>query len=148
MEISVDGVSLVDVLGGPRILSMRRIGYLPFHEMVVRGMPVASLEAVLGLLRVGDDALATVLGSSPATIRRRRREGGVLTSRESDGLYRLASTLARAVDALGSQEAAREWLLEPQRGLGGREPIGLLSTTPGQNAVFQLLGRIEHGVYT
>jgi putative toxin-antitoxin system antitoxin component (TIGR02293 family) len=97
---------------------------------------------------VGDDALATVLGSSPATIRGRRREGGVLTSRESDGLYRLASTLARAVDALGSQEAAREWLLEPQRGLGGREPIGLLSTTPGQNAVFQLLGRIEHGVYT
>ncbi|MGU5664311.1 antitoxin Xre/MbcA/ParS toxin-binding domain-containing protein [Aeromonas sanarellii] len=39
------------------------------------------------------------------------------------------------------------WLHQPAKGLGGKMPAELLSTSVGVQAVVDLVGRIEHGVY-
>ena len=48
---------------------------------------------------------------------------------------------------LGSDDKARRWMFKPSRALGGEIPIRLLDTDIGANAVFDELGRIEHGVF-
>jgi ribosomal protein S16 len=45
-------------------------------------------------------------------------------------------------------ERAVRWLHRPNRALGGPAPLTLLDTDLGAQQVEQLLGRIEHGVYS
>lgn len=54
----------------------------------------------------------------------------------------------RAAEILGSQEEASHWLDNPNGALGGRTPLELLGTDLGRRQVEDVLGRIEHGVYS
>ncbi|AFT68843.1 hypothetical protein B5T_00558 [Alloalcanivorax dieselolei B5] len=61
--------------------------------------------------------------------------------------YRFAEVLKAATDLFeGDKARARQWLLNPVRGLGGRRPIEMLATSAGAEAVLNLIGRLEHGV--
>lgn len=51
----------------------------------------------------------------------------------------------RAREVFHSNEAAQEWLSTPQWGLGMRVPVDLVGTD-AEAEVWDLLGRIEHGV--
>jgi putative toxin-antitoxin system antitoxin component (TIGR02293 family) len=51
----------------------------------------------------------------------------------------------QAIEVLGSEEAADEWLNEPAIALNWQRPVDLL---PGSKKLVEdLLWRIEHGVY-
>ncbi len=98
-------------------------------------------------LELNRDEAARLLSVSARTLSRRRDEGQ-LTPRESDRLYRLAHLAGRAAEVLGSPEAARRWLKEPQWALGDRIPLRFAETEAGAREVEDLLGRIEYGVVT
>lgn len=55
---------------------------------------------------------------------------------------------ALAVHVLGSQTLANEWLNNPAVALNGRRPCELLATDANDQAVRDLLMRIEYGVYS
>ena len=59
-----------------------------------------------------------------------------------------AKLLNKAIESLETEEAARNWLNSPQVGLGGVAPIDYAETEAGAQEVENLLGRIEHGVYS
>jgi putative toxin-antitoxin system antitoxin component (TIGR02293 family) len=71
-----------------------------------------------------------------------------MTEVESDRLYRLARTIARMEEILGSREKAEVWLREPNRVLGMQTPLDLLDTDEGAKRVEDVLIRIEHGVFS
>lgn len=60
---------------------------------------------------------------------------------------RLARITALAEEVLEDRAAAREWLAQPQPGLGGRVPQALLSNESGAREVEALLHRLDAGVY-
>ena len=55
---------------------------------------------------------------------------------------------ARAINVLGTPEKADEWLVIPNRALGGATPLSMLGTKTGAQAVEDVLGRIEYGVFS
>jgi putative toxin-antitoxin system antitoxin component (TIGR02293 family) len=59
----------------------------------------------------------------------------------------LASITERAIDVLGSKEAADQWLSAPAIGLDQRRPIDLLQSSEGADLVKTLLTRMDYGVY-
>ena len=65
---------------------------------------------------------------------------------ESDRLIRVARVGAQAVEVLGTEERAAAWLHRPNRALGNRLPLDLLSTDLGAKQVEEALSRTEHGV--
>jgi putative toxin-antitoxin system antitoxin component (TIGR02293 family) len=67
---------------------------------------------------------------------------------ESDRVVRLARLLGMAGFVMASKEAGRQWLCSPQVGLGGAVPLEYAETELGAREVENLLGRIEHGVYS
>lgn len=69
-----------------------------------------------------------------------------MTSQEN--VQALADMTARAKEVLGSIEAAERWLNELQPTLGGVTPLSLLDTEEGARMVYNILGRIEHGVFS
>ena len=114
-------------------------------EMIREGFPAGALKHFMGALEINHEEAASLLGISARTLSRRLKEGQ-LKSSESDRLFRSARLLERATDVLGSVEAARRWLREPQWGLGDRVPLRFAQTEAGAREVEDLLGRIEYGV--
>ena len=98
-------------------------------------------------LAVPLDKLVPILGISKATLHR-RRAGGRLGPAESDRVVRLAKLMGKAVAVMECEENARQWLTAPQFGLGGAVPLEYAETEVGAREVEDLLGRIEHGVYS
>jgi putative toxin-antitoxin system antitoxin component (TIGR02293 family) len=87
------------------------------------------------------------LGISESTFRRREFSGR-LTPVESDRLYRMADAVVSAEEVLGNRDKAIAWLHTPNRALGGETPLSMLDTEVGYQRVRDILGRIEHGVYS
>ncbi|MFT0137715.1 antitoxin Xre/MbcA/ParS toxin-binding domain-containing protein [Alcanivoracaceae bacterium MT1] len=66
---------------------------------------------------------------------------------EQKELYRFAEVLKAATDLFeGDKVRARQWLLNPVRGLGGRRPVEMIATSAEAEAVLNLIGRLEHGI--
>ncbi len=116
-------------------------------EAVRDGLPTGRFDALQRTLGVSSGALSGVLHISPSTLSRRRQRG-TFDVVESERLVRLAHLVARAVEVMEGVEAARRWLTEPVRALGGETPLRYASVGPGAREVEHLLTRIEHGVYS
>lgn len=116
-------------------------------EELKAGISYDELEALRSSFDLPMDRIAPMLGFSKATLHR-RKDSGRLTSSESDRVVRIALLFGRAVEALENQKNARIWLTTPQYGLGGAIPLEYAETEVGAREVEDLLGRIEHGVYS
>lgn len=142
--------SVARLLGGHRVLHQTVTTDLQLAALVRAGLPAQALDHVLQRL---SPAMATqaeiyeVVGSA-RTLQRKRTARQPLSVDESDRLARLARIVVRAETALGNPDAARRWLGKPNRSLGGAVPLHLLDSDAGALAVTQVLGRIEHGVYS
>ena len=123
----------------------------PVAEYLVRrvrtGLPLDEFHALRELLETSEEALAAALGMSRTTLHRRKKAGR-LDSQESERVIRLTRLFTRAEAVLGSQDAARHWLKTPARALGGETPLSYSDTEIGAREVEDLLGRIEHGVFS
>ena len=114
---------------------------------IKKGLPFAGFEKLRSLLGVAAKELAGTLQIATRTLAH-RREAGQLRPDESERLYRLARLFDRAIDLMGSEEAARHWFTTPKRALGGVSPLHFADTEPGAREVEHLIGRLEHGVFS
>jgi putative toxin-antitoxin system antitoxin component (TIGR02293 family) len=121
-------------------------------EVVARvksGLPVAEFDALRKLLGLSVEGLADRIGISIATLSRRRHSGRRLDPGRSDRLLRFARLFRLAVELHdGDQQAARDWLRKPAPALEGETPLDHAGTEAGAREVENLIGRLEHGVYT
>jgi len=116
---------------------------------VKAGLPVAEFDALRELLGLSVEGLAGKIGISIATLSRRRQSGRRLDAGRSDRLLRFARLFRLAVELHdGDEEAARDWLSKPARALDGEVPLDHADTEAGAREVENLIGRLEHGVYT
>ena len=63
-------------------------------------------------------------------------------------LFRIARLYDKAVELFEDPQMARKWLKEPSWALGDVIPLQYADTELGAQEVEDLLGRIEHGVFT
>lgn len=115
--------------------------------MVRRGLPVEELTALAAWLAIPEEELAPLLGISRATLHRRKKTGQLETP-ESERIVRIGRLMARATEVLGNEKAAREWLRTPAIAFRGESPLAYLDTEIGAREVENLLGRLEHGVFS
>lgn len=110
------------------------------------GIPAKRVVALTEALGVNRTYLyeSTRLGRS--TIEDKITKGEGLSPRDSDVILRVTKVLARAVEVLEDEEAARSWMTRSIRTLGGVTPLSLLDTETGYEMVLDTLGRIEQGV--
>jgi putative toxin-antitoxin system antitoxin component (TIGR02293 family) len=93
------------------------------------------------------EEISSALDLPPRTLARRKQERR-LRRDESDRLFRLVRIASQASEVLGGEGKAGRWLHTPNRALGGKPPLELLDTDLGSRQVEEVLGRIEHGVYS
>ena len=83
-----------------------------------------------------------------STIKRRLKNKERFSIQESDAIYRLAMLIELATDLFNSETQALEWMKESVYGLGGKRPLDMISTTVDFEIIKDLIGRIEHGVFS
>lgn len=118
----------------------------PLVERIREGLPFSEFRALLELLAIPEEDLGRLLGISPATLNRRKKTRQ-LGMPESERIVRFARLFGIAMDVLGGEEAAREWLKTPNPGTGGESPLSYADTEFGAREVENLLGRLDHGVF-
>ena len=116
---------------------------------VKRGLPIACVDDLRKSLGVSQQIFGRVTNMSERTIVRRKAEpSGRLKADESERVLRIGLLFDRTVAALGGTEQARAWLKAPNWALGGKTPLDFADTEPGAREVENVLGRIEHGVFS
>lgn len=137
------------LLGGPRVLVMpgpSRTGAAARAQALPLTFRVkyAAVENLGRFLIESPQRLMRVIQINERTAQR-RRERGAFSPEESDRVARIARVSQRAIDSLGDENRAREWLKRPNRALQDASPLDLLSTDAGSELVTDELGRIEYG---
>jgi putative toxin-antitoxin system antitoxin component (TIGR02293 family) len=117
-------------------------------QHIERGFPFKSLESLSAASGLTVPAIAAVLGIPERTLAR-RRIAGRLNPDESERLLRVATVFTRAVDLFeGNVAAAVAWLTGPKKATGHRSPLAYSRTEVGAREVENLIGRLEHGVFS
>jgi len=118
------------------------------HELLLAGLPYKSLETLIASSGLKQQEILHA-AQLPASTLARRRKAKKLEPAESERLFRVARVFERAAELFeGDAAAARRWLTEPVRGLGYRVPLELARTQVGAQLVLDLIGRLEHGVFS
>ncbi len=127
------------VLGEPEAV------YMVKH--VRDGLPFMAFDFLRERLGVTEERLGELLEISRATLHRRKKAGH-LEKAESDRLARFQRIYQHAAAVFADAEAARSWLGAPALAFNWETPLDYADTELGAQAVDQVLGRIEHGVFS
>lgn len=115
---------------------------------IERGFSFGTLERVRRETGLPLDRLATSIGISPRTLTRRKKDSK-LKAWESDRLVSISRLLASALELFeGDAEKASRWFIQPNRALGDVSPLEMAATETGAREVENLIGRLEHGVFS
>jgi putative toxin-antitoxin system antitoxin component (TIGR02293 family) len=117
-------------------------------HQVENGLPFESLEILARFTQQSIFELGAII-SIPERTLARRKAMGKLTPDESDRLVRVAFIFEKAA-ALFEWEVAPavQWLLTPKAALSGEVPLRYCRTELGAREVENLIGRLEHGVFS
>ncbi len=140
--------AIAAALGGRRVLGRTIRKTDDLARLVRKGLPATSVTALAEKLDLANAVLSQKLGIPQRTLTRRLSQESRLTAAESDRTVRLARVYAHAVEMIGDEAKAVEWLRTPNRALGGERPLDLLDTDLGARSVEDVLGRIAYGVYS
>ena len=132
------------------IAVLEHIYQAPGPEKVARlnaGVKASVFAALATSISLSSAMLAEQLGLSARTLRNRATKGrtALLTADETERSFRVYRVLRRATEVIGNEAAAKDWMKTPQKALGRKTPLSLLSLDVGNEEVLNLLTGIEHG---
>ena len=116
-------------------------------KSIENGLPVSDFKHLRNSLGLPDKDLAKYIRVPKSTLAIRKRKGK-FSFAESERIYRLQRLFAKALEVFHDVNLARKWLKEEAYGLGDVSPLEYAATEIGAREVEDLLGRIEHGVFS
>ncbi len=130
------------------LLGIKAKGTMQLVEAISSGFSFATLERVRKELGLPLEQLAVSIGMSPRTLTRRKKEKK-LSASESDRLVTISRLLAQSIELFeGDKEKALRWFMQSNRALGKLTPLEMAATETGAREVENLIGRLEHGVFS
>ena len=122
---------------------------LELTRMLEAGLPVAVIDDIRHWSAMTRADVMKYTGINERNIARRKSAGKSLSPDESERIARFVRVMDATVQLFaGHKEEATQWLSRPVKGLGNIAPITLLATESGALDVLDLIGRLEHGVFS
>lgn len=121
---------------------------IKLHEQIAQGFSPHLLDVIAEHSLLDKQAILAVAGVPKRTFSRRLSDNNRLTPSESNAIARVLNVFQAALELFeGDTAVAKQWCENPVVGLGGLTPLQLAATEAGRDAVFELIGQLEHGVY-
>jgi putative toxin-antitoxin system antitoxin component (TIGR02293 family) len=117
-------------------------------QQLERGFPFKTLQTFESRTGLALARLAATIGIPERTLAR-RKVSRRLTPDESERLLRISAIFEDALDLFeGDVAGAVNWLNTPRNVLGDRSPLAYARTETGAREVENLIGRLEHGIFS
>lgn len=131
-----------------KLLGIASVDNLRLAKKIEAGFSFGALERLGKTTGLPLELLRVAVRITPRTLTRRRHEKK-LSPEESDRLLSVSRLLAQTFELFeGDKMVANHWFVSPNRALGMTSPIELAATEIGAREVENLIGRLEHGVFT
>ncbi len=138
---------LIDILGKKYISSMVENPF-DFIHLANKGIDAAVLKNFRIYFDLPKNSVAHMLNISEPTLYRWTKANKRLDRNFSVKLFEIADLFLYGTEVFGDKENFFKWLKLPNNALGGLEPQELVEIPGGVSKVKDILGRIEHGVYS
>lgn len=130
------------------LLGLEPVDTVRLLKQLQAGLKYRALEQFQINADLSTEQVADLVQIRPRTLSRRKEQGRLMPD-ESDRLVRASRVFGRALELFeGDAPSARRWLLSPQLALGGAAPLTIARTDAGAREVEDLVGRLEHGVFS
>lgn len=136
-----------EILGGKKVLGQDIETSMDLVELGQRGI---TKEAVLHLAKYmawPQAEVEKILPISNRTLQRYTPKRH-LAPQVSEQALHIAELITRGEEVFHNKNKFMEWLKRPNFALGGITPISLLKSRFGIEMIMDILGRIEHGIYS
>ncbi len=133
---------------GPNYVSSRVESPYDFIEIATKGVNANVLGNFRTHFALSIEDIAHMFDVSEPTIYRWSKANKNLDRNISVKLFEITELFLYGCEVFGSQDNFFKWLNLPNTALGGMEPMELVGIPEGVSKVRDILGRIEHGVYS
>ncbi len=138
---------VVNILGKKHINAEIESPFDYIH-IASKGLNASIIKNFSVYFNINRDITAELLDVSSPTIYRWAKTGKILDRNFSVKLFEMTDLFLYGAEIFESKENFNKWLNLPNTALGSMEPIELLGIPGGIAKVKDVLGRIEHGVYS
>lgn len=119
-----------------------------FIHLAKQGIDAAVIKNFRSYFDLSRDSVAFMLNVSEPTLYRWTKSNKSLDRNFSVKLFEIADLFLYGIEVFGDKENFFKWLKLPNTALGNMEPYELIEVPGGVAKVKDVLGRIEHGVYS
>jgi len=137
-------ITVEQMLGGQKLLKSPLRTTEDQISLIEKGMPISALKAFIHYISLSMDEIASFLHVSKRTLERNT----TLSVLAGDQLLRIAEIYEKGFAVFGEEQMFKRWMDTPNRALGNKNPKELLSTSIGRQLIYDVLCRIEYGVYS
>lgn len=131
-----------------KLIGIKTVDNLKLAKKVEAGFSFDALERLGKTTGLPLETLRVAVRITSRTLTRRKKDKK-LSAEESDRLVSVSRLLAQTFELFeGRREAGVHWFQSPNRALGGLSPIAAAATETGTREVENLIGRLEHGVFS
>ena len=138
--------AFVDVLGGPSVVGEPIFSDMQLVDVIRRGLRRRAFDHLAQRSELPLPILAAAIDLSVRTLQRYAPEQRFKAD-ATDRLVQLATLYAEGFDLFGEVKF-RHWMESSILVLAGRKPVEFITTTTGIRLLRDILGRIEHGVFS
>lgn len=144
----------VQLLGGAKVFGGSFKKLTDFDPLlwdieISAGLPVKALDALLQSFQVAQQPLLESIGVNVRSLQRKRKSANAILDPDAAArAVALAHLVEKAIDVMGSPEAADQWLSTPNQALDGSTPLQLAGRPMGNQAAMDVLNSIYHGMFS
>ena len=135
------------LLGGTKVIGHSLKTEMDLYETSRIGLPKMAFLHLVANLNVSMRSMTRLLNVAERTIQR-KGDHDLLDISTSEQILQIAEVFSRGNDVFESSENFQKWMNSENLSLGGKRPIDLLPSRYGAQMILDVIGRIEHGVYS
>lgn len=140
-------LNFMHLLGGEKLVKPVRSEF-DIVSLSNEGITKASLDTLISHLGISKKAFSeNILDASVKTLER-KKSTDKLDKRTSSHVIEIAKVVEHAFEVFEDEDKVKSWLNAPNRALNGIKPIDLFYLPTGLGMVNDILGRIEHGIFS
>lgn len=139
--------TLIEILGKKQLKSKVESPF-DFIQIATNGVSADVIQNFRIHFNLSRDLMASMLNISTPTLYRWTRSNKNLDRNFSIKLFEITDLFLYGSEVFGNDSNFLKWLNLPNTALGGMEPIDLIEMPSGVSKVKDIIGRIEHGVYS
>ncbi len=133
---------------GKKYIKSRLYNQYDYIRISSKGINANVIKNFILYFKLSKFKAAEFLSISEPTIYRWTKANKKLDRNISVKLFEISELFLLGTEIFGNKESFFKWLNLPNVTLGGMEPRELVNVPEGVSKVREILGRIEHGVYS